>query len=107
MSKPIRRRTFLRAAAGVTAASTLGFPYIARAAGPLVINSYGGSFEKFMRKEIIPPFVKETGIEIIDLVNKTTFPRHALASGLPVGVVQRLHVPAITRKLLNCIDSIR
>ena len=64
MNKPIHRRTFLRSAAGVAAASTLGFPYIARAARPLVINSYGGSFEKFMRKEIIPPFVKETGIEI-------------------------------------------
>ena len=57
----IRRRTLLR---GATAAAVgLGLPHIARAAEPLVINSYGGPFEKFMREQIIPEFEKETGIK--------------------------------------------
>ena len=55
MNQPIKRRTFLKGVAGTAAASTLGFPYIsARAEDTLVVNSYGGSFEKFMRKEIVP-----------------------------------------------------
>lgn len=58
------RRGFIAGAAGLTAASTLGFPYVARAATPLVVNSYGGSFEKFMREHIVAPFEKESGIEI-------------------------------------------
>ena len=64
MTRMLRRRTFLKGAAGVAATSTLGFPYVAQAAKPLVVNSYGGSFEKFMRKEIVPPFEKEFGIEL-------------------------------------------
>ena len=64
MNQPIKRRTFLKGVAGTAAASTLGFPYIsARGADTLVVNSYGGSFEKFMRKEIIPPFEEKTGIK--------------------------------------------
>ena len=64
MNQPIKRRTFLKGVAGTAAASTLGFPYIATGAGKtLVINSYGGSFEKFMRSEIIPPFEEKTGIK--------------------------------------------
>lgn len=59
----IGRRTFIKAAAGVAAASVLGAPYIAHAAEPLVINSYGGEFEKFMRDSIIPDFEKQTGIK--------------------------------------------
>jgi putative spermidine/putrescine transport system substrate-binding protein len=59
----IRRRTLLRGAAAAAVAGGLGLPSIARAAEPLVINSYGGPFEKFMREEIIPVFEKETGIK--------------------------------------------
>jgi len=59
----IRRRTLLRGAAAAAVAGGLGLPAIARAAEPLVINSYGGPFEKFMREEIIPVFEKETGIK--------------------------------------------
>jgi putative spermidine/putrescine transport system substrate-binding protein len=59
----IRRRTLLRGAAATAAAAGLGLPHIACAAEPLVINSYGGPFEKFMREEIIPVFEKETGIK--------------------------------------------
>ena len=64
MNQPMKRRTFLKGVAGTAAASTLGFPYIATGADKtLVINSYGGSFEKFMRSEIIPPFEEKTGIK--------------------------------------------
>ena len=59
----IRRRTLLRGAAAAAVAGGLGLPSIARAADPLVINSYGGPFEKFMREEIIPVFERETGIK--------------------------------------------
>jgi len=53
----------LQRAAGAAATAAIGFPHVARAAEPLVINSYGGPFEKFMRDEIIPVFEKETGIK--------------------------------------------
>lgn len=70
MNQPIKRRTFLKGAAGTAAASALGFPYVsARAADTLVVNSYGGSFEKFMRSEIVPPFEKKTGIKLTLDVN--------------------------------------
>ena len=60
----MQRRTFVKGTAAV-AAATLGFPYIARAQDKsLVVNSYGGSFEEFMRSEIIPPFEQQTGITI-------------------------------------------
>ena len=57
------RRKILKGVAGTTALSTLGFPAIVPAAAPLVVNSYGGAFEKFIRSEIIPPFEASTGIK--------------------------------------------
>src|SRR5215471_13311822 len=63
MTTPIRRRTMLRGAAGVAVSATLSLPQIAQAAEPLVINSYGDAFEKFMREELIPVFEKDTGIK--------------------------------------------
>jgi putative spermidine/putrescine transport system substrate-binding protein len=61
--KQIQRRTFLQATGA--AAATLGFPYIARGQDKsLVVNSYGGSFEEFMREQIIPPFEEQSGITI-------------------------------------------
>ncbi len=63
MTTRIRRRSLLQGAAGALAAATLGFPQLSRAAEPLVINSYGGAFEKFMRSEVVPVFEKETGIK--------------------------------------------
>lgn len=59
------RRKFLAGAAGVAAVSVLGFPAITRAQNStLVVNSYGGSFEKFFRAEIVPAFEKDTGIKL-------------------------------------------
>lgn len=63
MTINIRRRTLLKAAAGAAVAPILGSPYVAMAADPLVINTYGGDFEKFMRASIVPEFEKKTGIK--------------------------------------------
>lgn len=41
----------------------------ASAEGSLVVNSYGGSFEEFMRSEIVPPFAEQSGAEITLDVN--------------------------------------
>jgi putative spermidine/putrescine transport system substrate-binding protein len=58
-----RRRTILKAGAALAAGPIIGFPSIARAADPFIINCYGGEFEKFMRAEIIPEFEKQSGIK--------------------------------------------
>jgi len=60
-----RREIIKKSAILSSGALALGkFPSILHASKPLVVNSYGGSFEKFMRKEIVPPFEKEFGIDI-------------------------------------------
>ncbi len=63
------RRKILKGVAGTTALSTLGFPAIVPAATPLVVNSYGGAFEKFIRSEIIPDFESSTGIKTLVDIN--------------------------------------
>jgi putative spermidine/putrescine transport system substrate-binding protein len=64
MTIRIPRRTLLKGALGTAVVAPLsGFPYIARAAEPLVINTFGGDFEKFMRAEVVPDFEKQTGIK--------------------------------------------
>jgi putative spermidine/putrescine transport system substrate-binding protein len=60
MRYDISRRKFLAGAGGAIAATGAGLPHRAGAAEPLVVTSYGGSWEKFFREEIIPPFEKET-----------------------------------------------
>lgn len=67
LRKPFGRRPFMAGAAA--AASTLALPSIGRAAGPLVVNSYGGSFEEFMREQIVAPFEEEFEIDITLDVN--------------------------------------
>ncbi len=53
-----------RGSCGCGRSRRLGVALIHRlVAEPLVINSYGGAFEKFMRVEIIPVFEKDTGIK--------------------------------------------
>ena len=47
--------------------SSLSRPAVAD--GALVVNSYGGSFEEFMRGEIVPPFAEQSGAEITLDVN--------------------------------------
>lgn len=64
MTRHIKRRTLLKGVAGTAGASALGFPYLARGTETLIVNSYGGPFEKFMRSQIIPPFEREAKVEI-------------------------------------------
>jgi putative spermidine/putrescine transport system substrate-binding protein len=47
-------------------AGGLATPFIkqARAAGEVVLGSYGGSIEQFFRTHVLPPFEKETGIKV-------------------------------------------
>ncbi len=47
----------------------LNWSSAAVAEGSLVVNSYGGSFEEFMRGEIVPPFAEQSGAEITLDVN--------------------------------------
>lgn len=56
MRSLISRRHLL---AGAAALAGAGMPKLGHAADPVVVTSYGGSWEKFFRSEIIPPFEKE------------------------------------------------
>ncbi len=62
-------RTVLAAIAFGTLAVGSILPQSAVADGALVVNSYGGSFEEFMRGEIVPPFAEQSGAEITLDVN--------------------------------------
>jgi putative spermidine/putrescine transport system substrate-binding protein len=61
MSQGIGRRTFLGTAAGAAVIS----PYAAAfaQAQDLIVNGYGGSWEKFWREGILPDFEKTSGIK--------------------------------------------
>ena len=58
MNTKLRRRSVL---AGAAALPALGLVRPARAAETLVVNSYGGSFEDFMRQQLVPPFALKRG----------------------------------------------
>lgn len=56
-----RRDTLLRSLAAATA---LGLPGLsAFAASPLVVNTYGGRWEKFWRSDLLPMFEKASGVQ--------------------------------------------
>lgn len=62
MNAPLNRReTLLRSLAAATA---LGLPGLsAFAASPLVVNTYGGRWEKFWRSDLLPMFDKSNGVQ--------------------------------------------
>lgn len=62
MHAPLNRReTLLRSLAAATA---LGLPGLsAFAASPLVVNTYGGRWEKFWRSDLLPMFEKASGVQ--------------------------------------------
>ena len=69
MNRQMSRRAILAATAfGLLTVGT-GWSSVADAEGSLVVNSYGGSFEEFMRGEIVPPFAEQSGAEITLDVN--------------------------------------
>lgn len=58
------RRRLIAGTAGFAGLSALGLSPLALAqAKKLVVNTYGGRWEKFWRGELLPPFTKQTGIE--------------------------------------------
>lgn len=60
----IRRRLLLGSAAfGGLAASGLGFPGLAHAQQKLIVNTYGGRWEKFWRSDLMPMLKTATSIE--------------------------------------------
>ena len=69
MKRQLTRRAVLATATGGLMAIGLSWPSIAAAEGSLVVNSYGGSFEEFMRNEVLPPFAEQSGAEITLDVN--------------------------------------
>jgi len=64
-----RRRAVAALGAGVTAAA-VPFPFLTRKAnatgGQVVLSSWGGSFQKALRKAYFEPFEKETGIKVVE-----------------------------------------
>jgi putative spermidine/putrescine transport system substrate-binding protein len=50
--------------AGLLLAAVAPGPTRAGAAGPLVVTSYGGPWEQFMRREIVPGFESEAGAKV-------------------------------------------
>jgi putative spermidine/putrescine transport system substrate-binding protein len=62
MTFPLNRRDLL--ARGLGTAAALGLPALpSLAAAPLVINTYGGRWEKFWRTDLIPAFEKISGVK--------------------------------------------
>lgn len=64
MNVPFDRRQWLLSGAALTSAAAVGLPSLSAAQqAKLIINTYGGRWEKFWRGTLIPPFAKATGIE--------------------------------------------
>ncbi|MDN4588894.1 ABC transporter substrate-binding protein [Xenophilus aerolatus] len=62
MTFPINRRDLL--ARGLGTAAALGLPaFPSLAAAPLVVNTYGGRWEKFWRTDLMPAFEKISGVK--------------------------------------------
>jgi putative spermidine/putrescine transport system substrate-binding protein len=65
----ISRRRFARLAAGALAGASAG-PFVLRharaQAKELVVCSWGGAYQKALRKAYFDPFEKETGIKVVD-----------------------------------------
>ncbi len=57
------RRDLLSTGTAAAAMAALGWPTAARAAQKLVVNTYGGRWEKFWRADLLPMFGKATAIE--------------------------------------------
>jgi putative spermidine/putrescine transport system substrate-binding protein len=68
-TRRVSRRRFVGVAGGGLVAATAG-PFVlrhARAAGKeVVVCSWGGTYQKALRKAYFDPFEKETGIKVID-----------------------------------------
>lgn len=88
----INRRRLLQSSAGAAGLAALGFPTLAFGQqGKLVINTYGGRWEKFWRDNLLPRFTKATGIDpTLDIGLGKNFVANIRAAGVqnpPYGVV--------------------
>lgn len=64
MNIPFDRRQWLLASAALAGSASLALPSMSAAQqAKLIINTYGGRWEKFWRGALIPPFTKATGID--------------------------------------------
>jgi putative spermidine/putrescine transport system substrate-binding protein len=61
--KDFSRREYLQAMAAAAGMSALAIPGISAAAQNLVVNTYGGRWEKFWRSDLMPMFQKASGVE--------------------------------------------
>lgn len=61
--KNFSRREYLQAMAAAAGMSALAIPGISAAAQNLVVNTYGGRWEKFWRSDLMPMFQKASGVE--------------------------------------------
>ena len=63
MRHEIDRRRMMLWSSALAGASALGLsPGAAAQQAKLVVNTYGGRWEKFWRSDLLPPFTKATGI---------------------------------------------
>jgi len=84
MRHTIGRRRFILSGSGLAAGSALGWlPDAAAQQDKLVVNTYGGRWEKFWRSDLIPPFTKLTGVEpTIDVGLGKNFVANVRAAGV-------------------------
>jgi len=61
--KDFSRREYLQAMVAAAGMSALAIPGISAAAQNLVVNTYGGRWEKFWRSDLMPMFQKASGVE--------------------------------------------
>jgi putative spermidine/putrescine transport system substrate-binding protein len=61
--KAFSRRDCLQTMAATAGMSALGMPGMSFAAQNLVVNTYGGRWEKFWRSDLMPMFMKSAGVE--------------------------------------------
>ncbi|PTW62921.1 putative spermidine/putrescine transport system substrate-binding protein [Breoghania corrubedonensis] len=59
------RRHVLQAMAGVAGMAALGMPTVARAAGTIVVGTWGGDYARLLNKNIEKPFLISKGWEVI------------------------------------------
>lgn len=92
MNRMIDRRSLMKYTAGATGLAAIGFPTLAVGQqGKLVINTYGGRWEKFWRENLLPRFTKATGVDpTLDIGLGRNFVANIRAAGVqnpPYGVV--------------------
>lgn len=82
MNSPMNRRDLLARSLGTAAA--MGLPALpALAASPLVVNTYGGRWEKFWRTDLLPAFEKLQGVKpVLDVGLGKNFIANLRAGGI-------------------------